>query len=128
MRSTLDTELQDVYDATIEQDPPHQVAKTIANANPHVLRALRAYTLVGKRGGDFVTACLCNDFALAVRQADHDMLRVLDAIALYLTSYLPSTAWGDDDSVMWWSESGGLLGNEALDLAGDHIIRICSRL
>ena len=128
MRQTLDTELQDVYDATIQQDPPHQTAQAIANANPHVLRALRAYTLVGDRDGGFVTACLWNDFALTVQRADHGILLALDAVALYLTNYVPLTAWGDGDAVIQWSESGGLLGNEVLDLRDDHILRICSRL
>ena len=128
MRQTLDTELQDVYDATIEQDPPHQFAQAIYNANPRVLRALRAYTLVGERGGEFVTACLCNDFALALRQADLKMEYASYAVACYLLNYVPVAAWGDEDTVIRWSESGGLLGNEVLDLSDDHILRICSRL
>ena len=128
MRQTLDTDLQDVYDAIIEQDPPHQVAKTIASASPHVLHDLRAYTLVGERAGGFVTACLWNDFAQAVQMADHDMLHVFEPVALYLTNYVPAPAWGDWDAVFHWSESGGLLGNEVLDLADDHILRICSKL
>jgi hypothetical protein len=53
--------------------------------------------------GGFLRACLRNDFALAVLQADHRNLRSIRTIAELIYNELPGACWGSTQAVSEWT-------------------------
>jgi hypothetical protein len=74
----------------------------------HMQRGARAYIEDGRMPGGFMYAVLRNDFTDAVGRADSTNAAALDDWAKWLYNDIPSSAWGDEETVKEWMADGGL--------------------
>ncbi len=71
------------------------------------LGALTRYVEQGIPPGSFLTAVLKNDLFDAMSRADMNNRYALHTICMYIYNKIPSTAWGNEERVSAWIESGG---------------------
>lgn len=71
----------------------------------HLRWPLVRYALYGVPVGDFLTACLANDFCGAVVRADKDEWSGLKSVALFIRNELPSGIVGDRQAVQAWTNA-----------------------
>ena len=89
------------------------MSRNFACIPERTIRSLRMYADVGIPTGDFLRACLANDFMDAACRADQDNGPVLPAIALYIYNEIPSNAWGSREKVDAW------IAKHKIDLAAE---------
>lgn len=65
---------------------------------------LEAYVTEGIPTGDFLRACLENNFVEAVGRADIFNQRALPEIACFIYQCLPQVCWGSPEKVKRWLE------------------------
>lgn len=78
------------------------------NAPEWVKETLTAYVETGRPTGDFLAACLSNDFIDAIGRADAVSLAHIGDIANYIYNKIPSSSWGSRETVRTWIATGGL--------------------
>lgn len=81
-----------------------------ANAPEWVRESLTAYVETGRPTGDFLAACLSNDFMDAIGRADGTSLAAIADIAAFIYNKIPGRAWGSRKAVREWMEQGGQKG------------------
>jgi len=81
-----------------------------SNAPEWVKETLDAYVQTGRPTGDFLLACLSNDFMDAIGRADHVSLAHIGDIANYIYNKIPGNSWGSREIVRKWVQSGGTVG------------------
>ena len=69
---------------------------------PDIVQALNDYGQHHHGVGDFLVACLKNQFHEAVCRADHTNRHTLPEIAKYMYNELPSQCWGSPEKVTAW--------------------------
>ena len=69
--------------------------------------ALERYVEHGIPTGSFLRAVLKNDLFDAMGRADIINQHAIHAICMYIYNKIPSTAWGNEERVSAWIESGG---------------------
>ena len=80
------------------------------NAPEWVKETLTAYVETGRPTGDFLAACLSNDFINAVGRADENSLAHLGDIANFIYNKIPGNSWGSREIVRAWIEHEGQKG------------------
>lgn len=68
----------------------------------HTFYALDRYIFSGGGPSDFLYSVLTNNLKKAVEHADSSNREALVTIVMYLLNRVPSTAWGDEDTVSRW--------------------------
>ena len=71
----------------------------------HVFNAIKKYLLQGIQPGSFTSCVLYNDFAGAVVRADPESYRNLHGIAIFMSNYVYSYAWGSPSEVIKWKQN-----------------------
>jgi hypothetical protein len=72
-----------------------------------VHETLTAYVETGRPTGDFLAACLSNDFMDAIGRADNVSLAHIGDIAAYIYNRIPGNSWGSREIVRNWIEHNG---------------------
>lgn len=80
------------------------------NAPEWVKETLVAYVETGRPTGDFLAACLSNDFMDAIGRADAVSLAHIGDIANFIYNKIPGNSWGSREIVRDWIYSGGWNG------------------
>ena len=78
-----------------------------ANAPEWVKETLTAYVNHGRPTGDFLAACLSNDFVEAIGRADENSLAHIADIVNFIYNKMPGNSWGSREIVRDWIERGG---------------------
>lgn len=81
-----------------------------ANCPEWAKESLIAYVETGRPTGDFLGACLSNDFMEAIGRADENSLAHIADIAAFIYNKIPSACWGSRKIVFNWMEKGGQAG------------------
>lgn len=69
---------------------------------PIIWQHLNSYGIEAAPVGDFLLACLCNDWRDAIRRADADNLAGMHEIMIYLANELPGNCHGSPLIVARW--------------------------
>lgn len=81
----------------------HLTAKLLDMNVPRTLHdGLREYIAARRPVGQFLTAVLENDLAMAIRQADDVNRRLLPEIVSFLFWFAPGPCWGSKEHVAAW--------------------------
>lgn len=76
----------------------------------HMHDAVRLYVERGISGGSFLTAVLSNKLVDAYNRADAANTDAMRGWAQFLHWHLPSSCWGDAETIREWCATGGLVG------------------
>jgi hypothetical protein len=68
----------------------------------YMRESVRLYVEDGIQPGSFLTAVICNDFAMAVVKADRQNGAALREWALFFLNEVPPTVWGSHDAMSAW--------------------------
>ena len=68
------------------------------------IASLTRYAEQGVPTGDFLRACLENDFIDAIGRADESSLANLHSIASHIYNEIPDGSWGSPEAVSAWIE------------------------
>lgn len=77
---------------------------------PHMQEAILAYVNTGRMTGDFLRAVVTNDLFNAVGRADRVNLPLIPLYVRWLYNRAPLACFGSPETLLEWSNNGGLQG------------------
>ena len=95
---------------TASAPPAIHLSNRGEHIDPIIRDALVAYCIHRRKPGQFLVACLQNDFVQAATRADWSNRHQLHLIASWIFTYAPSSAWGDPMKVDMWLAGIGVPG------------------